>query len=327
MRRREFITLLGGAAAAWPLAARAQQPAITMIGFLSSAKAATFTPYLAGFRSGLQDTGYVEGRNVAIEYRWAEGDYGRLPEQAADLARQQVAIVVASGGAVAALAARAATATIPIVFVIGDDPVRYGLVTSLNRPGGNITGLSLFISTLMAKRLELLSEMIPGTATIAMIVNPNNLNADLETRNMEEAARASARELRVIKVSTTAEIDSGFAALAQQHIGALLVGTDTFFFSQGDQIITLAARHRIPTIYFVRAFAAAGGLLSYGPNFANEWRQAGIYVGRILKGAKPSELPVLQPTKFELVINLKTAKALGLELPTTLLARADEVIE
>jgi len=325
MNRREFITLLGGAAA-WPLSARAQQAAMPVIGFLSSATAATFTPYIAGFRLGLQDTGYIEGRNVAIEYRWVEGHYDRLLEQAAELARQQVAIIVSSGGAVAALAAKTATTTIPIVFVIGDDPLRYDLVTSLNRPGGNITGLSLFISTLMAKRLELLNEMIPATSAIAMFVNPNNPNADLETRNMQEAALTSARELHIIKVSNPSEIDAGFAALVQQ-IGALLVGTDTFFFSQGHQIITLAARYQIPTIYFVHALAAAGGLLSYGPNFVNEWRQAGIYAGRILKGTKPTDLPILQPTKFELVINLKTAKALGLDVPPTLLARADEVIE
>ena len=264
---------------------------------------------------------------MAIEYRWVEGHYDRLLEQAAELARQQVAIIVSSGGAVAALAAKTATTTIPIVFVIGDDPLRYDLVTSLNRPGGNITGLSLFISTLMAKRLELLNEMIPATSAIAMFVNPNNPNADLETRNMQEAALTSARELHIIKVSNTSEIDAGFATLVQQHIGALLVGTDTFFFSQGHQIITLAARYQIPTIYFVHALAAAGGLLSYGPNFVNEWRQAGIYAGRILKGTKPTDLPILQPTKFELVINLKTAKALGLDVPPTLLARADEVIE
>ena len=327
MKRRDFITLLGGAVAAWPLAARAQQAALPVIGFLSSATAATFTPYIAGFRLGLQDTGYIEGRNVAIEYRWVEGHYDRLLEQAAELARQQVAIIVSSGGAVAALAAKTATTTIPIVFVIGDDPLRYDLVTSLNRPGGNITGLSLFISTLMAKRLELLNEMIPATSAIAMFVNPNNPNADLETRNMQEAALTSARELHIIKVSNTSEIDAGFATLVQQHIGALLVGTDTFFFSQGHQIITLAARYQIPTIYFVHALAAAGGLLSYGPNFVNEWRQAGIYAGRILKGTKPTDLPILQPTKFELVINLKTAKALGIDVPPTLLARADEVIE
>jgi putative tryptophan/tyrosine transport system substrate-binding protein len=326
MRRRDFVGLLGGAAAAWPLVARAQQPAMPVIGFLSSATAATFTPYISGFRLGLQDTGYIEGRNVAIEYRWVEGQYDRLLEQAADLARQQVAIIVSSGGAVAALAAKTATTTIPIVFVIGDDPLRYDLVTSLNRPGGNITGLSLFISTLMAKRLELL-KMIPATSAIAMFVNPNNPNADLETRNMQEAALTSARELHIIKVSNTSEIDAGFATLVQQHIGALLVGTDTFFFSQGHQIITLAARYQIPTIYFVHALAAAGGLLSYGPDFVNEWRQAGIYAGRILKGTKPTDLPILQPTKFELVINLKTAKALGIEVPPTLLARADEVIE
>jgi putative ABC transport system substrate-binding protein len=264
---------------------------------------------------------------VAIEYRWADGQYDRLPEQAADLTRRHVAIMVPNGGAVAALAAKAATATIPIVFVMGEDPVRYGLVTSLNRPGGNITGLTLFISTLMAKRLELLSEMIPATGAIAMFVNPNNPNADVETRDMQEAARTSARELRIIKISTTAEINAGFATLIQQQIGALLVGTDTFFFNQRDQIITLAARHRIPSIFFERVFATAGGLMSYGPNFANVLRQAGIYTGRILKGEKPADLPVMQPTKFELVINLKTARELGLTIPLTLQVAADEVIE
>jgi putative tryptophan/tyrosine transport system substrate-binding protein len=326
IRRREFIAFLGGAAA-WPLVARAQQAPIPVIGFLSSGTAAAFTSLVTGFRLGLQDTGYVDGRNVAIEYRWADGQYDRLPEQAADLTRRHVAIMVPTGGAVAALAAKAATATIPIVFVMGDDPVRYGLVTSLNRPGGNITGLTLFISTLMAKRLELLSETIPATTAIAMFVNPNNPNVDIETRNMQEAARMSARELHIIKISTTAEINAGFATLIQQQIGALLVGTDTFFFSQRDQFITLAARHRIPSIFFERVFATAGGLMSYGPNFANECRQAGIYTGRILKGEKPADLPVMQPTKFELVINLKTARELGLTIPLTLQVAADEVIE
>jgi putative tryptophan/tyrosine transport system substrate-binding protein len=328
MRRREFIVLLGGAAAAWPLAVRAQQP-MPVIGFLNAGSATPFAQYVAGFRQGLSDTGYVEGRNVAIEYRWAEGQYHRLPTLAADLVQLGVAVIVVSGGALSAFAAKAATSTTPILFVIGDDPVKTGLVPSLNRPGGNITGMTLFISSLMAKRFELLSEIIPtsSAAAVALLVNPKNPNAEADTKEMEIAARTSARELRVLTASTGSEIDSAVTTILDQRIGALLLGTDPFFFSQRDKFVTLAARSGIPAMYFVREFPAAGGLMSYGPSFVGEWSQAGLYAGRILKGAKPSDLPVLQPTKFEFVINLKTAKALGLQIPDKLLALADEVIE
>jgi putative tryptophan/tyrosine transport system substrate-binding protein len=328
LQRREFISLLGGAAAAWPLATRGQQPAMPVIGFLNAGSAAPFAQCVAGFRQGLSDTGYVEGHNVAIDFRWSEGQYDRLPTLASDLVQRGVAIIVVSGGAVSAFAAKAATSTIPILFVIGDDPVKTGLVPSLNRPGGNITGMTLFISTLMAKRFELLSEIMPtSSAAIALLVNPKNPNAEADTKEMEIAARTSGRELRVFSASTESEIDSAVTTIRDQRIGAFLLGTDPFFYSRRDKFVTLTAHFGVPAIYFVREFPAAGGLMSYGPSFVNEWRQAGLYAGRILKGAKPSDLPVLQPTKFELVINLKTAKALGLTVPPTLLAVADEVIE
>jgi putative tryptophan/tyrosine transport system substrate-binding protein len=327
MNRREFITLLGGAAAAWPLAARAQQPEMPVVGFLNSGSSDTFAPLVAGFREGLREAGYVEGRNVAIDFRWSEGQYDRLPALAADLVRRRVAIIVVSGGAVSALAAKAATSTIPVLFVIGDDPIKFGLVPSLNRPGGNITGITLFISTLMAKRFELLSEVMPVASAICLLVNPKNPNAETDAKDMESAARVSGRELRVLNASTESEIDSAFKTIVEQRAGALLLGTDPFFYSRRNKFLVLAARHGIPAIYFAREFATAGGLMSYGPSFVSEWHQAGVYAGRILKGDKPSDLPVLQPTKFEFLINLKTAKALGLEIPPTLLALANEVIE
>ena len=326
MRRREFISLLGGAAAAWPPAARAQQSKIPVIGFLCSGSAEAFTPLVTAFSDGLKEVGYVERQNVAIEFAWAGGRYDQLPSLAADLVSQRVVVIIAAGGAIAALAAKAATSTIPIVVAIGDDPVKYGLVASLSRPGSNITGVTLFIDILTAKRLELLTEITPAAA-LAMVVNPRNPNAETEARNAQTAAQQSGRELRVLTASNEGEIDAAFANIAQLPSVALMIGTDPLFYSRQDQFVGLAARYCIPTIYFHRGFGLAGGLISYGASFTDAYRQAGIYAGRILNGAKPSELPVLQPTTFELVINLKTARTLGLDVPPTLLGRADEVIE
>jgi putative ABC transport system substrate-binding protein len=326
MRRREFISGLAGAAA-WPSAGRAQLSAtIPVIGFLNAGLPEAFAPYVAAFRQGLKESGYVEGRNVAIEFRWAGGRYDRLPALANDLVQRKVTVIVVSGGAVSARAAQAITLTIPILFVIGDDPVKSGVVSSLSRPSGNITGLTLFISTLTSKRFELLSEVSSVGAPIALLLNPNNPNAETEANNIQGAIRTNGRALRLLYASTESEIESAFASLVVQR-GALLLGTDPFFYSQRDKIVALASRHGIPTIYFVREFAAVGGLMSYGPSFEREWRQAAMYAGRILKGEKPSELPVMQPTSFELIINLKTARALSLTMPETLLAIADEVIQ
>jgi putative tryptophan/tyrosine transport system substrate-binding protein len=326
MRRRELIFLLGGAAAAWPLASRAQQQAMPLIGFLCSGSAEAFTSQVAAFRDGLKEAGYVDGRNVAIEFVWAAGRYDQLPSLAADLVTRQVALIAAVGGAVAALAAKAATATIPIVVAIGDDPVKYGLVANLSRPGGNITGVSLFIDILTAKRVELLTEVAPA-ATLAMIVNPRNPNAETEAKDAQAAAQRSGRELRILDASSESEIGAAFADFARQPRVALTIGTDTLFFSRRKQLVGLAARYAIPAIYFHREFGLAGGLITYGATFTEEFRVAGRYAGRILAGEKPMDLPILQPSKFELVINLKTAKALGLTIPASLLARADEVIE
>jgi putative ABC transport system substrate-binding protein len=323
--RREFIAVLGGAAAAWPLAARAQQ-AMPVIGFLCSGSAEAFTPLVAAFNDGLKEVGYVERQNVAIEFAWAGGRYDQLPSLATDLVSRQVAVIIAAGGAIAALAAKAATSTIPIVVAIGDDPVKYGLVASLSRPGSNITGVTLFIDILTAKRLELLTEIAPAAA-LAMIVNPRNPNAETEARNAQAAAQQSGRELRVLTASNEGEIDAVFANIARLPSVALTIGTDPLFYSRQDQLVGLAARYSIPTIYFHRGFGLAGGLISYGSTFTDEYRIAGRYAGRILAGERPNDLPILQPSKFELVINLKTAKVLGLTIPPTLLARADEVIE
>ena len=327
MKRREFITLLGGATIAWPLAARAQQPVVPVIGILSSLSSSNITSRMPPFRQGLKESGYIEGQNVAIEYRVAEGQYDRLPALAADLVDRKVALIVAAGGADPAKAAKAATTTIPIVFVSAGDPFKAGIVTSLGRPAGNITGVSLLVSALEAKRLGLLHEIVPGTASIGVLANPKVADADLELRELQEAASAINRQINVARASTETEIDTAFATLAQQAPCALLVTADPFFTSRRDQVVALAARYRLPAIYFQREFVDNGGLISYAPDFADGYRQAGVYVGKILKGTKPADLPVMQPTKFELVINLKTAKALGLTIPPTLLATADEVIE
>jgi putative ABC transport system substrate-binding protein len=324
MKRREFITLLGGAAA-WPLAVRAQQPAMPVIGFMNSG---FVQPSIqAAFHGGLNEIGYVEGRNVTVDYRYAEGHYDRLPALVADVIRRQVAVLGAFGGVHTAIAAKAATATIPIVFANGSDPIKFGLVASLNRPGGNITGVSFFTAELEGKRLGLLHELVPRAAAIAALVNPTNANAADQSRELKDAARTLGLELHILNAVSEGEIDKSFATLAQTRAGALLVASDPFFFGRRQQLIALAARHAVPAIYEWRAFAEAGGLMSYGTNQAEAYRQAGIYAGRILKGEKPSDLPVVQTTKFELIINLTAAKVLGLDMPPGLSARADEVIE
>jgi putative ABC transport system substrate-binding protein len=326
MRRRAFITLLGGAAAMWPLAARAQQPAMPVVGYLDAASASERAYIVAAFRQGLADAGYVEGQNVAIEYRWAEGDYRRLSEMAADLVRRQVSLIVTPGAAAGAQAAKNAT-TIPIVFAVGQDPVKLGLVESLARPGGNATGVNFFTNELVAKRMGLLRELLPTAARVAVLVNPSDVISDLIVRDAQAAASVAGLGIVVLTASTPREIDAAFASLVQDRADTLFVGPGAFFNARRVQLVGLAAHHRIPSTYSVRAYAEAGGLMTYGTNQADMFRQVGSYAGRVLKGAKPADLPVVQSIKFELVINLNTARALGLTVPPSLLARADEVIE
>src|SRR5215468_10929100 len=324
IKRREFITLLGGAAAAWPLAARAQQPAMPVIGVLSGRSFDDSKEFVAAFGRGLNETGLFEDRNVSIEYRWAENHVDRLPALATELVRRQVAVILAVGGVPPAQAAKAATSTIPIVFVIGGDPVKLGLVASLNRPGGNITGVTILSGALTAKRLELLRELRPQ-ASIACLVNPSSPEAETQLADIGDAARITGKDLRLLNVGN--DHDPAFATLTRERVGGLLLANDAFFVGRREQIVALAARHAIPAMYFLREFAAVGGLMSYGNSLADAYHRVGISTGRILRGVKPADLPVEQAVKIELVLNLKTAKALGLEVPPTLLARADEVIE
>ena len=324
MRRREFMAALGGAIG-WPLTAHAQQPALPVVGFLNSASANAFPDRMRAFHRGLRETGYVEGQNVTMEYRFADGQNERVPALAAELVRRQVGVIVANYPPV--LAAKAATNTIPIVFTSAADPVKAGLVASCNRPGGNLTGVHLIGSELERKRLELLHELVPGAVLIGVLVNPKNPDANVQLRELHEAAVVIKTTIHIVRASTEAEIDSAFANVAQQGVGALIVGGDPFFSSHSVQLLALAARYKLPTIYNQREYADKGGLISYGTDFADGWRLAGTYVGKILKGTKPADLPVVQPTKFVLVINLKTAKGLGLTVPQTLQVAADAVIE
>jgi len=326
VNRREFITLLGGLAASWPLAARAQQPALPVIGFLDGASAEGRAVPIAAFRRGLKEAGYVEGQNVAIEFRFAENQYDRLSALASDLVRRQVTVMAALGTP-AVLAAKATTSMIPIVFVTGDDPIKIGVVASLNRPGGNLTGVTTLASEVGPKRLELVRELLPTATIIAVLVNPTNPNAQAQSRDLQAVAPALGVQLHVLHASTEGDLDTAFASLLQRQAGALIIATDSFMIIQIKQLAALAARYAVPTVFQFREFAAAGGLMSYGGSIADANRLAGIYTGRVLKGEKPTDLPVQQSTKVELIINLKTAKALGLDVPPTLLARADEVIE
>ena len=328
MKRREFITLLGGAAATWPLVARAQQSAMPVIGFVYPGSIDVIADRVRTFRQGLKDTGFIEGENVAIEFRWAEDQIERLPALAAELVRRQVTVIAAVGGNAPALTAKTATSTIPIVFAVGEDPVGLGLVASIARPGGNLTGINFLAAELHAKRLEFLRELVPGAVRLAVLINPGNaVNAETTLRDVQAAARAVGLQMQIIRASTGREIDAAFATMARERPDALLVGGDPFFNSRRVQLALLAARHAVSAAYASREYAEVGGLMSYGPNFLDVYRQVGVYVGRILKGAKPADLPVVQSSKFELVINAQTARVLGLTVPASLLARADDVIE
>jgi putative ABC transport system substrate-binding protein len=326
MKRRQFITLLGGVGLSWPLAARAQQPAMPVVGLLVGGWAESFAPFEPVFRKGLNEGGFAGGSTVPFETRRANGQVEKLPALAADLLSRRPT-VIATQTLPAALVAKAATSTIPVVFVIGEDPVKVGLVGSLSRPGGNVTGMTNFMNVLGAKRLELVSEAVPTATVLGLLVNPNNPNAEADTRDLQAAAQALGRRVQVLTAGTDDELETALAAAVEQKVGALFINIDSFLFDRRQHIAALAARHRIPTIHPFREYVAAGDLMSYGASFVDAWRQSGIYVGRILKGAKPADLPVLQPTKFDLVINLKAAKALGLTVPDKLLAVADEVIE
>ena len=326
MKRRDFITLIGGAAAAWPLVARAQQPSMPVIGFLSSGTQESDAFRLTAIRRGLNEVGYVVGRNVAIEYRWAENQNERLPKLAMELVHRPVTVMVATGGP-AALAARVSTSVIPILFLVGIDPVTSGLVASINRPNGNATGVSLVARELNAKKLELLHELLPTAAGIGVLLNPSNPSIETFTSEVTEAASSLKQRIVVLKISTDYDLDAALANLVEQHVGGIVVTDDPFFTNHRDRLAALAARYRIPAIYPWREYVEVGGLVSYGPSFTDALRQVGIYVGRVLKGEKPADLPVILPSKFELVINLKTAKTLGLDIPPAVLARADEVIE
>jgi putative ABC transport system substrate-binding protein len=328
MKRREFVLLIRGAAVAWPLAARAQQPAMPVIGYMNSGTRDEYATLrdADAFRQGLRETGYIEDQNITIEYRWAEGHYERLPGLAADLLRRKVTVIAATGTP-AALAAKAATAVVPIVFETAGDPVTLGLVASLNRPGRNVTGVTQLNSELVPKRLGLLHDLIPTAKIIGLLVNPKDPRAETQSRDMQEAAHALGLQIRILNASTEGEIDTAFASLVQLRAGALIIGTGDFFNARREQLAALAARHRVPAIYQYRLFVAAGGLMSYGASLTEAYRLAGIYTGRVLKGEKPADLPVARPTKFELVINLKTANALGLSISPGVLAIADEVVE